>query len=98
MIVASMFQGHCMLWTMGIFLIVTKCNNWDVVFVVHMLYPLLWLRKEQKRKGSLHATLILKRHVEVKHLKLLTTYVENLAIVYDILGSQSKDDESCRVI
>jgi hypothetical protein len=39
------------------------------------------LRKKQKKKGSLDATLILKRHVEVKHLKLFTTYVEDLAIV-----------------
>jgi hypothetical protein len=56
------------------------------------------LREKQKRKGSLHATFILKRHVEAKHLKLLATYVEDLAIVDDILGSQSKDDESCKVI
>lgn len=46
----------------------------------------------------MHTTLILKRHVETKYLKLLTTYVEDLTIVDDILGSQSKDDESCKVI
>jgi len=56
------------------------------------------LRKKQKRRGSLHTTFIWKRNVEAKHLKLLTTYVEDLAIVDDILCSQSKDDESCRVI
>jgi hypothetical protein len=55
-------------------------------------------KKKQKRKGSMHTTLILKRHVETKYLKLLTTYVEDLTIVDDILGSQSKDDESCKVI
>lgn len=43
------FHGHFLLWTMEISLIVTWCDNWNVIFFLHVV-PLTLIKKKKKRK------------------------------------------------
>ncbi len=46
-----------LLWTMGIFPIVIKCNNWDVLYVFPRLSFIPWLKRRLKgKKGSFLTT------------------------------------------
>ncbi len=64
---------------MGIFIVVMKCSNWDVIFLFHILslHLLKWRQKE--RNGLLHVTSYLGQDLWnkicwIEHPKLLFTY------------------------